>query len=132
MDVGALKTPLQAAKLPLEQLAANPNVSDQQKVAEVSRQFEAILVRQILSQGQKTVFPSAYVSGGAATGIYQDMVNTQMADRISESGSLGIAKMLNRQLSHENLKDKPPAPLTPTTAKPGLSVPVPTFELHHE
>ena len=39
--------------MPLEQLAANPHFTDQEKVAEVSRQFEAVLLRQILQETRK-------------------------------------------------------------------------------
>ena len=85
----------------MERLASNSNVSEKDKITEVSRQFEAVLLRQILQSAQKTQFKST-MSGDSATGsIYQDMVTNQLADSISKSGAFGLAKTLNQQLQHE-------------------------------
>ena len=45
-----------AANLPLDQLANNARLSEAQKVAEAGRQFEAVLLRQILGEGMKPAF----------------------------------------------------------------------------
>lgn len=85
----------------MESLAKNPHLSEQQKIGEVSRQFEAVLLRQILQNAQKTHFTSKFSGDSATSGIYQDMVTTQMADGISKSGAFGLAQSLNEQLNHE-------------------------------
>ena len=90
---------VQASQLPLEMLAGNPNVSDADKVAEVARQFEAVLLRQILSEASKP----AGDGKGVASSIYNDMVNTQLADSISRSGNFGLANALKGQLTHQTL-----------------------------
>ena len=41
--------------LPLEQWAKSGQLSDEKKIGELSRQFEAILLRQILQSAQKPV-----------------------------------------------------------------------------
>jgi Rod binding domain-containing protein len=46
--------------------------------------------------------------------IYNDMVDNQMADSISRSGSFGLAKSLEKQLVHQAMP-KATAPV----AKPG-------------
>jgi peptidoglycan hydrolase FlgJ len=97
-------TPVQnnsAADVPIEQLAGNRVLTQQQKVAEVARQFEALLLRQILSETQKTVIPSTYTDDSTAAGIYHDMVTQQLADSISKSGTLGLAQSLERQLTQQ-------------------------------
>ena len=38
----------------MEKLAGNTNLSQEEKIGEVSRQFEAVLLRQILQTAQKT------------------------------------------------------------------------------
>ncbi|HWD19746.1 MAG TPA: rod-binding protein [Verrucomicrobiae bacterium] len=91
---------VQASDVPLESLAGNTNLSDSDKVAEVARQFEAVLLRQILQEARKSQIPGA---NSAESGIYDDMVNNQMADTISRSGSFGLAKSLQNQLTRQVL-----------------------------
>ena len=97
-------SPLQnnsAADVPIEQLAHNRALTEQQKVGEVARQFEALLLRQILQETQKTVIPSKYADNSTTTGIYHDMVTNQLADSISKSGTVGLAQSLTRQLTRQ-------------------------------
>jgi Rod binding domain-containing protein len=90
-----------AADLPIEQLAHNRTLTEQQKVGEVSRQFEALLLRQILQETQKTVIPSKYADNSTTASIYHDMVANQLADSISKSGTVGLAQSLERQLTRQ-------------------------------
>ncbi len=85
--------------LPPERLAGNTTLTEDQKLAEVSRHFEAILLRQILSQTQKPVIRSSFSDNSTASSIYRDLVTSQLADSISKSGSFGIAQTFERQLS---------------------------------
>ncbi|MGE3309190.1 MAG: rod-binding protein [Limisphaerales bacterium] len=82
----------------LAEYARNPRVSQSEKVAEASRQFEAVLVRQILSAARKTVIHSGLENESAAHGIYQDMINSQLADAITGAGGLGLARSLQVQV----------------------------------
>jgi Rod binding domain-containing protein len=61
----------------------------------VARQFEAILLRQILQSTQKTVIPSKFSDNSTAASIYHDLVTHQLADSISKSGTVGLAKTLS-------------------------------------
>lgn len=86
----------------MESLAGNAHLSKQEKLGEVSRQFEAVMLRQILQNAQKTSCPSKTLGGSAASAIYQDMVTLQLADGISKSGGFGLAQSLTAQLNHEH------------------------------
>lgn len=102
MEVASLNRSVQASELPLERLANSKEVPQQEKIAEVSRQFEAVLLRQILGQAQKPLFKSSLMGGGGTTNaIYQDMITQQLADRISQGGTFGFAKVLEKQLTAE-------------------------------
>ena len=90
-----------APDVPLEQLAHNQTLTDQQKVAEVAQKFEAVLLRQVLQETQKTVIPSEFADNSTAAGIYGDLVTNQLADSISKSGTLGLAQSLERQLTRQ-------------------------------
>jgi Rod binding domain-containing protein len=101
MELTPLSRSVQAADIPMEKLAGNAKVSEQEKVGEVSRQFEAVLLRQILQHAQKTHFPSKFSGDSATSGIYQDMVTNQLADGISKSGAFGLAQSIRQQLTQQ-------------------------------
>jgi Rod binding domain-containing protein len=42
-------------------------------------------------------------SNSTVNGIYSDMINNQMADSISRSGTFGLARSLQGQLGHQVL-----------------------------
>src|SRR5664280_125153 len=102
MEIPAIQPHLEAADIDPERLVANKQLSEEQKLGEVSRQFEALLLRQILQNTQKTVISSEFADNSTAASIYQDTVGHQLADNISKSGSVGLAKMLQQQL-HQQL-----------------------------
>lgn len=111
MEIPSSHSHVQASQLPLEMLAGNAHVTDAEKIGEVARQFEAVLLRQILQQARKT--DSSDSSGDpVASGIYADMINNQLADSISRSGNFGLAKSLQTQLTRQVLAhtDAAPAP----------------------
>ena len=99
MTVSPLQPSRKTGSRSLGDLARDPNVTEKEKIAEASRQFEAIMLRQILGQARKPVFRSEWNKATATSGIYDDMVTTQLAENISRSGALGLAKSLETQLS---------------------------------
>ena len=103
MTIQSLKPAEIADSLPIEDLAGNKLLTEQQKLEEASRQFEAVMLRQILGQGRKTVFRSKFNQESMTSGIYQDMVTSQLADGISRSGGLGLARSLETQLTRQTL-----------------------------
>jgi len=108
MEISILNQSLKPADIPLERLASNKHLSDTQKVTELARQFEAVLLRQILGEAHKKVFASTMNPNSMAGGVYQDMITNQLADQISHSGSFGLARALETQLQHE-LKTETPS-----------------------
>lgn len=110
MKVGDTQN-IDPSRLPLEMLAGNPNISDKEKIGEVARQFESVLLKQILSEARKSES-----SGGVASGIYDDMVNTQLADSISRSGKFGLAASLKEQLTRQVLPQSGSGPASLSTA----------------
>ena len=135
MDVSAIQPQLPAADVPLEQLVHNSHLTEEQKISEAARQFEAVLLRQILAETQKTVIPSSYSDNSTAASIYHDMVTKQLADSISKSGTLGLARTLQTQLSRQLHPassaghDRKPEALP--TAQSGAGVARPHFDSVH-
>lgn len=106
MNIPPLSPPTAAPDpkaIPLEKLASNTALSDNDKIAALSRQFESLLLRQILQETRKTIISSNLMPDSITSSIYQDMVNTHIAESISQGGSFGIAGALQVQLSRQLL-----------------------------
>lgn len=121
MDITALPTRVKAADVPLDRLAANSKLSESDKAAEACRQFEAVLLRQILGEARKNVLAPSASSNSTVTGIYEDMVNNQMADSISRSGAFGLAKNLQSQLVRQVFRPGDAAKAAPSPLAANIS-----------
>jgi Rod binding domain-containing protein len=110
MELSAFQPKIKPADLPLEKLATSTSLPEKEKVAEVSRQFEAVLVRHIISEGQKPVVQSKMNKESATTGIYRDILTDQMAEAISQSRTLGLSATLTRELGQELKVNSPQTP----------------------
>lgn len=110
MEISALQRNVRAADIQLENLAGNTKLSEPAKVGEVARQFEAVLLRQILGDAQKKLFASTMNPESVSGGIYQDMITNQLADSISRSGTFGLARSLETQLQREFKPQPGPTP----------------------
>lgn len=91
--------------------------TDKQKLTEATRQFEAMLIRQILQQARQTVIKSKFTVHSMAGEIYHDLVNAQMAESMTKSGGLGLATSLEQQLS-PRLPVAPPKAANSATERP--------------
>ena len=109
MNIGAIQSNPSAADVAPESLAGNKMLNQHQKIAEASRQFESMLLRQILSEAEKPVIKSEFTDNSTASGIYQDFITNQLSDSLSKSGAFGFAKVFDRQL------DKPDKSTAPET-----------------
>ena len=112
MNISPIQPKIDPAKIdtshiPLESLASNKALTEDQKVAEASKQFEAILLRQFLSESQKPVIQSEFTDNSTTAGIYQDFITNQLADSMSHNGGIGLAKTFEQQLTHHHHPTKP-------------------------
>jgi Rod binding domain-containing protein len=100
MNIPPIQSPIDTSNVPIEELAGNQHLTQQQKIHEASRQFEAIMLQQVLSEMQKPVITGELTDDDdTASGIYQDYVSHALADSMSKSGSFGLAKIFEQQLS---------------------------------
>ena len=112
---------VKACELPLEKLAGNSTLTESDKVAEVTRQFEAVLLRKILSEAQKPVFKSDAPGSAVCGDVYRDLMTNELADQISRSG-IGVARSLQQQFqrqvpSEESATLGVPAPSVPASQR---------------
>lgn len=110
MNLSPIQPPVDTSNVPLEGLAGNKHLTEQQKIHEASRQFEVILLKQILSEMQKPVIQSEFTDDSAAGGIYQDYATNALADSISKSGAFGLSQIFEQQLSPHGSKSHQTAP----------------------
>lgn len=94
------------SSLPLDNLAASTQANEKEKIGEVSRAFEAVLLRQILQEGLRPAFASKGAGNSATDGIYRDMVVNQLAENISKSGRFGLARSLAAELQKQTAAAK--------------------------
>jgi len=111
-----------AAPPPLELLAHSKSLSEEQKVAEAARLFEAMLLRQILRETQQPVIPSTLEEESAASAIYRDLFCEHLAEAIARSGALGLAETLQSQLTPQ---PRGPHSTPSGTASPGMDAVLP-------
>ncbi len=119
MNISPILSTNDAATVAPEELAGNKSLTELQKIAEASRQFEAIMLRQILSESQKPVITSEFTDNSTSAGIYQDFITNTLADSISKSGTFGFAKVFEQQLTprvEENKNNSSAA--APTVIRP--------------
>jgi Rod binding domain-containing protein len=101
MPVVPIQRRAQTADVPAEQLAGNRSLTEREKIGQASREFEAMLLRQILENTQKPVIKSKLITDTTSTGIYRDLVTSTLAESISKSGEFGLAKTFEQQLSRQ-------------------------------
>ncbi len=76
------------------------NSEEDKKLREVSEEFEAIFVKQLLDGMEKTIDrKNSMFHGGNAEEIFRGMLNEKTAQNMAATGDFGIAKMLYEQLS---------------------------------
>ncbi|HEY1790564.1 MAG TPA: rod-binding protein [Verrucomicrobiae bacterium] len=102
------------SNIPVEDLAGNKHLTKQQKIHEASRQFEAIMLQQIMSEMQKPVINSEFTDDSTAAGIYQDYMTNALSQSMSKNDSLGFAKIFEEQLSPHPSKPNPQVSAMPT------------------
>lgn len=98
MEINPASRKIDASDLPLDRLVTSNQLSKAEKINAVSHHFEAILLRQFLTEAQKPLLKSKDGLLGASNAIYQDMIVGNMADEISKTGMLGLASAFQTQM----------------------------------
>ncbi len=89
------------------------NASPEMQRKEVAAQFEAILVRQLL---KPTMISMLGEEGGAASGVYGDIMTESFAQQLTRGGGLGLGRMLEQQLTPKHARLLAETPDTPSAA----------------
>ena len=106
MAIPIYMSTMSANHLAVEQLAQNNKLTEAEKIGEVARHFEAILLRLFLNEATKPLMGGDEGMNSAQKGIYQDMITYTLADTISKSGQFGLSQVFRQQLMPRDLADE--------------------------
>lgn len=80
---------------------------DARELKATTEQFEAILIRQYLSEAMKPLFSDSLMGQTSGAHMYQYMITDALASELSQNSTFGIASLLQMQLTQgENSSTK--------------------------
>jgi Rod binding domain-containing protein len=83
----------------LTSLKGQAHASRPEAKAEAARQFETMFI-QMMMKSMRAATPRGELLESPAMDTYQDLFDKEIANQMGRRGALGIASMLERQLSH--------------------------------
>jgi peptidoglycan hydrolase FlgJ len=78
-------------------LEANALTKSEARLVEIEKaavEYEAVMVKQVLSQIYENIPVNSLVGGGEAEKTFRDLLLTEYAREIAKSGTIGVAKNL--------------------------------------
>jgi Rod binding domain-containing protein len=129
MNELSLKITNEQKHIPFTPVAKNLSVSEKQKMADVSKQFESLLTSMMLKSMNQTtggMFGEDSFGGDFFDSIFQ----YEIADKISQGTGLGVADEIYKRLTGEKLSTEILNPkLNPITKQPKIEVTTSTLEI---
>jgi Rod binding domain-containing protein len=101
MEIGAntpALTAIASDTTTLRNIVHNDTFTEEQKIAEMSRQFESVLVKQFLEDGMKPIFKGMLDESTAKHAMYRSLFTDALANNITQSSNFGFASALQAQL----------------------------------
>ena len=90
----------------LQEMINHEQLSEEQKIAEASRQFEGILLRQFLKDALNPVVKGFLNEKGSSNDIYRYFLSDVLADSMSQDSVFGISSLLQMQLQNSQPKSE--------------------------
>jgi flagellar protein FlgJ len=78
--------------------AAGPATPDRARLHQAAQAFEAIFVRQMLASARQSNFGDSLWGNDQGQGTFAGMRDERLADLTAQSGALGLAQQIERQL----------------------------------
>ena len=103
--------------------------SDLAKLKQAARDFESILLRDVLKTMRESSTQGKGLLSGTSQRLYQDMMDDEMAKAMARQGGLGLADMLVRSLTRlgapakKSSSSAPAGPMNPTSTTPAEEEP---------
>jgi flagellar protein FlgJ len=96
-------TPLSPAPAPF---GAAPPKSGREQLKDAAKQFEAIFVRQMLAAARKDNLDEGGLFDSQAMDTFRQMQDEKFADAAAQTGTLGLASIIEAQLARHLPKDQ--------------------------
>jgi Rod binding domain-containing protein len=93
--------------------AAVRNAAPAEQRAAVAKQFEAIMVRQMLGKTMNSLLGGS--TGGVASSVYGDMMTDTLSQQLTAGNGLGLSRFIQLQLTPRG-EVASPAPAAPVTS----------------
>ena len=87
-------------------LQAAKSADRTEQVAEASKSFEAMMLRQFLNESMKPMFENGIFGESDKSGVYQYLVVDNLANAISQGEGLGLSSMIEFQLNQGALNNE--------------------------
>ncbi|MBW5411246.1 flagellar biosynthesis protein FlgJ, partial [Brachyspira hampsonii] len=71
---------------------------EKKRLRQVSEDFEALMINQMLKEMRKTVNKSGLIDGGMAEQIFEDMLYDEYAKEFSKTKTFGLADIIYNQM----------------------------------
>lgn len=71
---------------------------EKKRLREVSEDFEALMINQMLKEMRKTVNKSDLINGGMAEQIFEDMLYDEYSKEFSKTKTFGLSEIIYNQL----------------------------------
>ncbi len=71
---------------------------EKKRLLEVSQDFEALMINQMLKEMRKTVNKSDLINGGMAEQIFEDMLYDEYSKEFSKTKTFGLSDIIYNQL----------------------------------
>ncbi|MDP2363776.1 MAG: transglycosylase SLT domain-containing protein [Ignavibacteria bacterium] len=129
MNELSLKITNEQKHIPFTPEAKNLSVSEKQKMAQVSKQFESLLTSMMLKSMNQT---KGEMSGEDSFGgdFFDSIFQFEIADQISKGTGLGVAEQIYRKLTGENFSAEVLNPkIEPIKKQPKVEVTTNTSEI---
>ncbi len=72
--------------------------SKDSQLKELSKEFEAIFIDMVFKQMKKTVPKDGFLEESSEREIWDELLTTEMSQKLSKSGGIGLADKLYKQL----------------------------------
>lgn len=76
------------------------------RLEKLSREFESLFLKEVISSMRKSVPESGLLNGGNAEKIYKSMLDEQLAAHMAERGDTGIARSIYKSMSKTYLESQ--------------------------
>jgi peptidoglycan hydrolase FlgJ len=88
--------------LRVKSLGSKTAKMSEEEMRDVAKQFEGMVVRQLLKEMRKTVPNDGLIERSFATEMYTDIADDHLANQMSENKGVGIGDMIYEELKERN------------------------------